>query len=230
MTASVVWRISRSSFGNWQQDRGEPHDRQLLDRKQRGQPFPRHGAAADAVELNGIAEALAQHLHQAGAEPVAGFLGRDQEDPAPDAGRWRAGLTRQARDEQPGAIGGLDHGLRIDDHALRRRQPQCRQARRRAAPSTVRGPTVGRSKRKSWPLFGAFTSTPRPAAGANAPCSRSRATAPADRRCPRCPRRRRHGRRSQPTACPISNGLSARSTLSPPRDIGHRLRRPASGA
>ena len=31
-----------------------------------------------------------------------------------------------------------------------------------AAPSMVRGPTVGRSKRRSWPLLGAFTSTPRP--------------------------------------------------------------------
>ena len=35
------------------------------------------------------------------------------------------------------------------------------------APSTVRGPIVGRSKRRSWPLFGAFTSTPRARLGAD---------------------------------------------------------------
>ena len=59
---------------------GEADDRQLLDRKQRLEPLARHGAAADAFELHAVAKALAQHLHQRRAEPVAGFLRRDQED------------------------------------------------------------------------------------------------------------------------------------------------------
>ncbi len=49
-------------------------------------------------------------------------------------------------------------------------------AGRRLRPRWCAGPPVGRSKRSSWPLFGAFTSTPRPV-GADAPLSsRSRAT------------------------------------------------------
>ena len=68
-------------------DGGKAHDRELLDRKQRGQPLARHGAAADALELNGVAEPLAQHLHQAGAEPVAGLFSGDQKDSASDDAR-----------------------------------------------------------------------------------------------------------------------------------------------
>ena len=45
-----------------------------------------------------------------------------------------------------------------------------------AAPSMVRGPIVGRSKRRSWPLLGAFTSTPRAALARMRPSARSRAT------------------------------------------------------
>src|SRR5262249_52953138 len=64
---------------------GKSDDRQFLDWKQRVQSLSRHGAAADTDEIDGAAEALAQHLHQAGAEPVAGFFRRDQKDPPPDA-------------------------------------------------------------------------------------------------------------------------------------------------
>ena len=72
---------------------GKPDDRQFLDRKQRRQSLARHRAAADALELHRAAEPLAQHLHQIGAEPVAGFLRRDQEY-LPAAGELaRAGIT-----------------------------------------------------------------------------------------------------------------------------------------
>ena len=59
---------------------GKTDDGEFLDWKERVQAFPRHGAAADAFEPYRIAEALAQHLHQAGTETVAQFLGRDQKD------------------------------------------------------------------------------------------------------------------------------------------------------
>ena len=50
------------------------------------QTLARHRPAADAFEPHRAAEALAQHLHQAGAEPIAGFLGRDQEYVSRDVG------------------------------------------------------------------------------------------------------------------------------------------------
>ena len=79
-----------------------------------------------------------------------------------------------------------------------RRRPQSRQACAAAAPSTVRGPMVGRSKRRSCPLLGAFTSTPRRGLGADAALARAAAPpAPASRRCPRCPPPRPHDRRSR---------------------------------
>ena len=176
VTAAAVIRISAQDLRQLLHDRRQSHDRQLLDRKQRRQSFARHRLAADAFEADGIAETLAQHLHQVGAEPVAGFLGRDQENPSPDIRRLRArAITPAARSRK----------------GRRRRRPRSRPAARRqwccrrrsampascaaAAPSTVLGPIVGRSKRRSCPLFGAFTSTPRAGLGANAPfCAQPR--------------------------------------------------------
>ena len=54
------------------------HDRQFFDRKQRRQSFARHRLSADALEPDGAAEPLAQHLHQVGAKPISQFLRRDQ--------------------------------------------------------------------------------------------------------------------------------------------------------
>ena len=52
----------------------EPDDRELFDRKQRHQAFARHRAPTDAFEPDRVAKALTQHLHQIGAEAIAGFL------------------------------------------------------------------------------------------------------------------------------------------------------------
>ncbi len=67
-------------------DRSKANDRQFLDRKPRHQPLARHRPAADAFEPHRVTEALAQNLHQIGAEPVPGFLGRDQKDFSPPIG------------------------------------------------------------------------------------------------------------------------------------------------
>src|ERR1700761_4481665 len=198
-----------------QQHRGEADDRQLLDRKQRAQPFARHGAAADTVELNGIAETLAQHLHQAGTEPVTGFFGRDQEDPAPDDAAW-ANRTHAATPvtNSPAASAAAitPCGSTICVAPATTAIP-ARAASR--APSIVLAPIVGRSKRRSWPVFGAFTSTPRPVAERLRPCPRSY---PIRASRPSVP-----SMSSMPTtwpsittvACPTSNGLKARSTSRP---------------
>lgn len=60
-------------------DRGETDDRQVLNRKAGGEPRLRHRAAANALEAHAVSQTRAQFAHQAGAEPVAGFLRRDQE-------------------------------------------------------------------------------------------------------------------------------------------------------
>ncbi len=53
---------------------------------QADEAFGRHAAPADAGKLNTLPQPLAQRAHQRGAELVAGFLDRDQEDLG-DAGR-----------------------------------------------------------------------------------------------------------------------------------------------
>src|ERR1700761_7076340 len=143
-----------------QQHRGEADDRQLLDRKQRTQPFARHGAAADTVELHGIAETLAQHLHQAGTEPVAGFLGRDQEYPAPETRAWahRAHAGTPVTNRPAASAAAITPWGSTTWVAPAVTATPARPAAR--TPSIVFAPMVGRSKRKSCPLFGAFTSTP----------------------------------------------------------------------
>ena len=58
------------------------------------QAFARHRAAADAFELHRVAEPLAQHLHQIGAEAIAGFFRRDQKYLPLDPGGGASGVTR----------------------------------------------------------------------------------------------------------------------------------------
>ena len=104
VTAAAVCRISRRIFGNCLHDGGEPDDRELLDRKQRIQTFARHRAAADPLEPHRAAKALAQDLHQRGAETVAGFLRRDQKYLPPGLGGRACPASRgQALNEKAGA-------------------------------------------------------------------------------------------------------------------------------
>jgi hypothetical protein len=52
-------------------DSRKAYDRELLDRKQRRQPFARHRLAANALEPDGVAKALTQDLHEMRTKPVA---------------------------------------------------------------------------------------------------------------------------------------------------------------
>ena len=140
-TASAVCRISRRIFGSRFATAASP----MIDSSSIGnsddQPFARHRPAADALEPHGAAKALAQHLHQAGAEPVAGFLGRDQEDLSRDVGALPAPASRgKTGHEKAGGIGRLDHGLRIGDHGVAGddRNPGKSGAARRPRRSAVR--------------------------------------------------------------------------------------------
>ena len=148
-------------------DGGKPDDRELFDRKQRGQALARHRAAADALEPHRAAKALAQHLHQIGAEAIAGFLRRDQKDlPQPLGAR----ASRRHADSPWMKSPALSAAsiMACDSAAMVLPAMMAMPASPAlATPSMVLGPTVGRSKRKSWPLLGAFTSTPRPVPGAN---------------------------------------------------------------
>src|SRR6266550_5710117 len=156
-------------------NRRQSHDRELLDRKQRCQPLARHRLAADALEFHGAAEALAQYLHQAGAEPVARFLRCDQKYLPRDI----AGCSSRDHADKPvtkrpaaSAASITAWGSTMIVLPATIAIPASFAA---AAPSTVRGPMVGRSKRRSCPRLGAFTSTPRRGAARIRPCSRRRA-------------------------------------------------------
>ena len=93
VTAAAVSLISPQDLRQFLDHGGKPDDRELFDRKQRHQAFARHRAAADAFEPHRVAKALAQHLHQIGAEAIAGFLRRDQKYLARDR-RLRAPASR----------------------------------------------------------------------------------------------------------------------------------------
>ena len=168
-----MWRISRGSRRGMA---AEADHAEIVDRVEAGQSLGRHLAAADAGELHRPGGTLAQRPHQRCAEPVAGFLGRDQENVQP-AGRRLNGA----------AAAGGDAASVIDRARCRRRRSTKIPARSAAAASrsgsatsvepattampprpaaatasTVGGPIAGRSMRRSWPSFGAFTSTPVP--------------------------------------------------------------------
>src|SRR6185437_14458923 len=196
-------------------DAGKADDRQFLDRKQRAQPLARHGAAADAFEFDGATEPLAQHLHQPRAKAVAGFFGGDQEYPAPDTARH----ARRAHAATPvtnnpalSAASIMVCGSATTVLPAIMAMPASFAA---AAPSTVRGPIAGKSWRRSWPALGAFISTPRAAAARIRPRARSCTMRASNPSVP--------SMSSIPTtwpsittaACPMSKGLSARSTSRP---------------
>ena len=61
-------------------DGGEADDRQIAERKQAGHALTRHMRSADGGKSDAPLRALAQRGDQRGAEPVAGFFARHQED------------------------------------------------------------------------------------------------------------------------------------------------------
>ncbi len=124
---------------------GKPDDRQFLDRKARGEPLARHGTAADAFELYGATEPLAQHLHQIGAEAIAGFLRRDQENLPPGDG---VGARSVHADRPVTNRPALSAASIMACASATNAWPAATAMPARpasAAPSTVREPTAGRS-------------------------------------------------------------------------------------
>src|SRR3984885_9117117 len=138
-------------------------DRQLLDRKERFQPLARHRKTADALEPDGVAEPLTEHLHQMCPQPVAGFFCCDQKNLARDAAVCRARhqegkpVTKSPAVSAASIMACGSATTVLPAMTARPARPAA------AAPLTVCDPTVGKSKRKSCPLLGAFTKTPRPA-------------------------------------------------------------------
>ena len=208
---------ARQDHRQFPRHRGKSHDRQFLDRKQRHQALARHGQPADALEPHGIAEPLPQHLHQAGAEPVAGFLRRDQKYLSRAPSRLASAAITPANLPRTGPL-----CRRLRSSSAARRQcvlpaidGDAGQLRRRGAFDGPRGPSVGRSKRRSCPLFGAFTSTPRPGLARMRPSARSRATRASNPSVPSMSSTPSTWPSTTIAACPISNGLSARNTSRP---------------
>ena len=166
--------------------------------------------------------ALAQRLHQRGAEPVARLFGRDQED-LRDVASLRVG----GRGHAPAPAGVMPTtntprasascATRCGSATIAAPATAARPARpARATASTVSGPMVGRSKRRSCCGFGALTSTPAPAGHADAALlPQRRRCGRASGRCPRSPRRRARDAPATTAACPMSNGPVAASSSSP---------------
>src|SRR6266704_719123 len=195
-------------------DRRQAHDRQFFDRKQRRQPLARHRLAADTFKPHRAAEALAQHLHQAGAQPITGFLGRNQKDMSRDGvcvRRHHAGspVTKRPAASAVSIMAWGSTTMVLPAMIAIPPSPAL------TAPSTVRGPTVGRSKRKSCPLLGAFTSTPRAALARIRPSARSRVTRANKPSVPSISSTPTTWPSITTAAWPMSKGLSARSTSRP---------------
>ena len=181
------------------------------------QAFARHRAAADALEPHRAAKALAQHLHQIGAEAIAGFFRRDQKDlplhPGGVARRRHAGKPWMNR---PALIGGLDHGLRVGGDGVAGDRRRCRQARPWRRPRWFWRPrSAGRSADpgRSW--------APSPARRGRAwrecgPRSRSRATRASSPSVPSMSSTATTWPSITTTAWPISKGPSAPQHLAAP--------------
>src|SRR4029077_2497389 len=126
-------------------DRGEPHDRQLFDRKQRGESLARHRPPTDALEGDGIAEPLEQHLHQPGPQPVTGFFRRNQEDSSCDmVDRAARHHTGRPATKMPAASAASMVACGSAKTVLPAMMA-IPASLAFAAPSTVRAPMVGRS-------------------------------------------------------------------------------------
>ncbi len=185
-------------------DRGQPHDRELLDRKQRRQSLRSHVTATNPGECHIAAAARAQRRHQRTAEPIAGFFGRDQEDLA----RQLCHLAGTPVTNRP-ALSAM--AIMVCGSATMARPATIATPDNPAAiaPSMVFGPKVGRSNRRSCVLLGALTSTPRPGLARTRPCSRSRTMRASKPSVPSMSSTATTCPSITTSACPMSNGLMA---------------------
>ena len=135
-----------------------------------------HVMALLPFEPDGAAQPLAQDLHQVGAEPIARFFRCDQKYPSRHLGRcWlRHHAGRPVTNSFAASAASITAcGSTTTVLPATIAIPASWAT---AAPSTVRGPIVGRSKRKSCPLLGAFINAPRAVLARIRPSARSRAT------------------------------------------------------
>src|SRR5580704_12710632 len=145
-------------------DRRNTHDRKLVDGEWADNAGSRHGTSADAVERQCTAVARFERTSQCSAERIAGFFGSD------DIKRKRSGLRlaphRAASSPTPAtkifsrsaaAMTSAASAMMVLPAATAMPASPAR-----ATPSMVRGPIEGRSKRRSWPGFGALIRTPTP--------------------------------------------------------------------
>src|SRR5579872_1483185 len=124
---------------------GKADDRQLFNRKQRLQALSRHCEPTDTFECNGIAEALAKHLHQMRAQPIAGFLCCDQKNLARDpaiCGRRHQEARPVTKRPASSAASIMACASATTVFPATTATPESPAA---AAPSTVRGPMAGKS-------------------------------------------------------------------------------------
>jgi hypothetical protein len=216
------FRISRRIFGNCFTTAAKP----MIDSSSIGNSEVSPSRAMDGRRR----PRTARRRRAAGAAPSSGWRRAGRRIPPSRSGNIfvrmivaRAASRGQPRDEQAGfasAASIMACGSATIVLPAMTAMPASPAPR---APSMVRGPIVGRSKRKSWPLFGAFTSTPRPRLGANAALlaqprhARQQAIGALD-----VLDRRPHGRRSRPRPGRCRTDR-ARAAPRAPRDIGSRI-------
>src|ERR1700722_4864581 len=192
-------------------DRRNAHDRKRVDGEWTDDAGGRHGASANAVERRRAAVPRLQGTNQCGAERIAGFLRGD------DIERERPGFRllphRAGSSPTPAtktfsrsaiAMTSAASAMMVEPAATATPASPAR-----AAPSIVRGPIEGRSKRRSWPGFGALTRTPTPGGVGTRPCRRSSAIRASILSVPSAASTARTWLLATIAAWPTSNGPSA---------------------
>src|SRR5580704_17660652 len=193
------------------------HDRKLVDGEWTDDASRRHGASADPVERQCAAVPRFERTNQRRAERIAGFFGGD------DINRDRSGLRlvshRAASSPTPAtkmlspsaaAITSPASAMMVEPAATATPASPAR-----ATPSMVRGPIDGRSKRRSWPGFGALTRTPVPGGVVTRPWRRRSAIRASIWSVPSAASTASTWLLATTAACPTSKGPSAAINVMP---------------
>ena len=167
ITASAVSRMRRRIFGRLVGIAESPMIARSPSGNRLGDACRRHMGTADAGKLRTPLCALSERTDQCRAETIARFLARNEKD-------------MRARHAIPGAtpttkIRALSAACTSRSGSATIAPPASTAIPASPAlmtPSTVCGPIDGRSKRRSWPRFGAFTNTPLPASVCTRPLRR----------------------------------------------------------
>ena len=215
MIAFVVSRMRRKIIGRRPRNSADADNGEIVDRKRARDPGRRHGAAADAGEVERV--------------PVS----RERARRAPPRAHRRIPPPRRSRSTTGAAAASRSCGLFLghaDEENLRQSAAAVSRAGSativapavtasparpaRATFSTVCGPMAGRSKRRSWLGFGALTRTPTPAGVVARPCPRKSAMRASRLSVPSAASTPSTWPLATTTAWPTSNGPSAEITAS----------------